>query len=466
MFQEAQIARLEAKISSVDRANQLVGVNSFSRTATSYDERSFERRLAEPTTVSYSALQNINYNQLSSIGRDTSNRDLMHASLDTETSHIGSGEDSQDRPRSEPGAVGELRPGPQVHNYKANENVSGYGETDPESLVGMYLEVKEQTGITTYPHSTNATIDADVSNGNNINSISNSSKIPKASGKMCTKSRNSTPSLRNKPPLNVKSNKLDKANGNAKKSTVMPSCGLPKLKSNTSASSTSHSKSKIATSKVRTTNYYPTNLYAAANAAKANIAKMMKTVDDVYTPSLDYHVSTYIQDISDVADLSDIVPAKNNDTAHASDASDSSNASDHINENQNSQSQVGSHDGSRCSVQSNSNYCEKSVSSLDDYESPGAGMCVSDSNLAVSSNLGTGTASDLEEEKTVEIAGDAASVEKLLSFSQPTPEGDTVHDDNTAHGHSSGGFDEDGDSDSSLEPGMQRAKLFVAVNQG
>ena len=62
-----------------------------------------------------------------------------------------------------------------------------------------------------------------------------------------------------------------------------------------SSSNSNQAKSKVPTSKPKPINYYPANLLSAANTAKANIAKMMKSVEEMYTPTVDHHVSTYIQ---------------------------------------------------------------------------------------------------------------------------------------------------------------------------
>ena len=234
----------------------------------------------------------------------------------------------------------------------------------------------------------------------------------------------------------------------------------------------------------------------------------------MYTPTVDHHVSTYIQDISDVTDLSELHVTKDGegvvDSSESSD--DDNNDNDHGDTNDIRQNKAGYHhdignqqlgngnrhsdinaishgdggsqgngnsnnngyqDSMQSSVQStnnNNNNCidKSTVSSLGNYSTPDVGMCVSDSNLAVSSNPGTGSPSDVDDfddddndEDTPEVARDADSGD---GSGYVEPEVDVfVPEVDTSHGRR---FEEDDDSDSSLEPGMQRAKLFVAINQG
>ena len=234
-FQEAQIARLEARISSADRAQQRqhtdgggfhFGVDG------GMDDASFDRRLAESTSaVSLSALPDRNYNQSCAVRKSSSNMELMqqqqqqqHMSLSADTSHVESIEDSP--PSGGIGAGGAIAIGGPVSGSHSgsqraitgsqfgptgsrdlstimdlSENESrftdsmnesntntyegvyppGGGEivdTGPESLVGMYLEVKGETENTEPSQLHNDSVDPDISN---VSSVSNS-KIPKASG--------------------------------------------------------------------------------------------------------------------------------------------------------------------------------------------------------------------------------------------------------------------------------------------
>ena len=394
-------------------------------------------------------------------------------------------------------------------------------DTGPESLVGMYLEVKGETENVEPSQLHNDSVDPDTSN---VSSVS-SSKIPKASGEQNSKrTKHTGGSKLTKPTMasSAKTNKLMKVNTNVKKPV---SSGLPKPKpkstslsgsSSNSSSNSSQTKSKVPTSKPKPINYYPANLLSAANTAKANIAKMMKSVEEMYTPTVDHHVSTYIQDVSDVTDLSELHVTKDGEDAVDSfeSSDDDNNDNDHFDTNDNRQNKAGYHhdignqqqlgngnhhsdinaishgdggsqgngnsnnngyqDSMQSSVQStnnNNNNCidKSTVSSLGNYSTLDVGMCVSDSNLAVSSNPGTGSPSDVDDfddddendEDTPEVARDAESddgsghVEPEVDVF--VPEVDTSHDRRS---------EEDDDSDSSLEPGMQRAKLFVAINQG
>ena len=574
-MQEAQIARLEARISSADRAQQRqhtdgggfhFGVDG------GMDDASFDRRLAESTSaVSLSALPDRNYNQSCAVRKSSSNMELMqqqqqqqqqqHMSLSADTSQ--SIEDSP--PSGGIGAGGAIAIGGPVsvshsgsqraitgsqfgpHDLSTimdlSENESrftdsmnesntntyegvyppGGGEivgTGPESLVGMYLEVKGETENTEPSQLHNDSVDPDTSN---VSSVSNS-KIPKASrGQDSKRITHTGGSKVTKPTLasSAKTNKLVKVNSNVKKPVAS---GLPKPKpkstslsgsSSNSSSNSSQTKSKVPTSKPKPINYYPANLLSAANTAKANIAKMMKSVEEMYTPTVDHHVSTYIQDISDVTNLSELHVTKDGEgVAYSSESSDDDdNDNDHGDTNDNRQNKAGYHhdivnqqqlgngnhhsdinaishgdggsqgngnsnnngyqDSMQSSVQStnnNNNNCidKSTVSSLGNYSTPDVGMCVSDSNLGVSSNPGTGSPSDVDdfddndnEEDTPEVARDAESED---GSEYVEPEVDVfVPEVDTSHGRRS---EEDDDSDSSLEPGMQRAKLFVAINQG
>ena len=102
-LQEAQIARLEARISSADRAQQRQhtdGVGFHFGVDGGMDDASFDRRLAESTSaVSLSALPDRNYNQSCAVRKSSSNMELMqqqqqHMSLSADTSHVESIEDS------------------------------------------------------------------------------------------------------------------------------------------------------------------------------------------------------------------------------------------------------------------------------------------------------------------------------------------------------------------------------------
>ena len=523
-LQEAQIARLEAKISSADRANQRQQADSgFHRgTPLEYADRSLFRRLAESeSTVSLSALPDGNYNQSCSVRKSSSNIEILQMSLNTDTSQTESLDDrladeaiggpnsgslataSQCRLKDsrDLGTILDLSENETHFTDSVNDNAAGRyqvmypdetADTDPESLVGMFLEVKEQAESAMRPqlHDASAGVeDADLSNDDSMTS-SNSSKLPKAFEGQTSKKGKS--SILSKPTLasRAKTTKVTKqTNSNTRKSSAGSGLPKPKLKTTSVSGSKNQSKSKVPTSKPKSLNYYPENLFAAANTAKANIAKMMKSVDEMYTPSLDYHVSTYIQDISDLADISDMTPSKDTGAAVAANVSDSSDDSDHThakddaqskgeyydnsnhgynnlndfqNSNQGDSNHGNKHDSNRSCVHSsnNNNYIDKStVSSLGNYSTPDVGISVSDSNLAVSSNPGTGSPSDVDDdgEETLEIVRG----ESEHGFEELVPEVELLEDNLTHDRHT----DWD-DSDSSLEPGMQRAKLFVAVNQG
>ena len=538
------------------------------------DDASFDRRLAESTSaISMSALPDRNYNQSCAVRKSSSNIELqqyMPLSVDTSQaesieddgintggaiaiggpvagSHTGSqrtGTGTQFGPTgsrdlstmmdlsenesrfTDSMNESNINTNAAFSEYKAvhspgDEEVS---DTGPESLVGMYLQVKGETEDTAPSQLHNDSVDPDISNDSTISSVSNS-KIPKAPGGQNSKRGKTTGGSKlTKPTLasSAKTNKLMKGNSNAKK-PVTSGLQKPKPKSTSVSGSSSNSssnstqtKSKVPTSKPKPINYYPANLHAAATAAKANIAKMMKSVEEMYTPNLDHHVSTYIQDISDVTDLSELHVTKDaEDAVDSSESSDDDNnhndhgdANDkmlnkanyhHDNGNQQQQLGNGNHpsdintnnhgdsgshgnsngnnncfkDSMESSMQStnnNNNNCidKSTVSSLGNYSTPDVGMCVSDSNLVVSSNPGTGSPSDVDDfdddgndEDTPEVARDADSEDGLEYVESEVDV--FVPELVTSHGRRS---EDDADSDSSLEPGMQRAKLFVAINQG
>ena len=538
------------------------------------DDASFDRRLAVSTsTISLAALPDRNYNQSCAVRKSSSNMELMQLqrmSHSVDTSHAESSEDSPPSggvcgaiaiggpvSGSHTGSQGaitgtgsqfgptgsrdlstimdlsenESRFTDSMNESNTNAVSAGYEaayppggggivDTDPESLVGMYLQVKGEAEDIAPSQQHSDGVDLNVSNDSTVSSLSNS-KIPKASGgQNYKKGKTTSESKLTKPTLasSAKTNKLMKSNSSVKKRAAS---GLPKPKpkstslsgsSSNSSTNSSQNKSKVPTSKPKPINYYPANLLSAANTAKANIAKMMKSVEEMYTPTVDHHVSTYIQDISDVTDLSELHITKDTEgTADLSESfDDDNNDNGNGDTNDNVQNKDGYHhdignrqqlgdsnhlktnshgdgnghdnsngnnngyqDSMQSSVQStnnNNNNCidKSTVSSLGNYSTPDVGMCVSDSNLAVSSNPGTGSPSDVDDfddgdndEDTPEIARDAESED---GTGYVEPEVDVfVPEVDTSHGRRS---EEDDDSDSSLEPGMQRAKLFVAINQG
>ena len=238
-MQEAQIARLEARISSADRAQQRQhtdGVGFHFGVDGGMDDASFDRRLAESTSaVSLSALPDRNYNQSCAVRKSSSNVELMqqqqqqqHMSLSADTSHVESIEDSPSGGTDAGGAIAIGGPVSGSHsgsqraitgsqfgptgsrdlstimdlsenesrftdsmnesNNNTNEGVypPGGGEivdTGSESLVGMYLEVKGETENTKPLLLHNDSVDPDTSN---VSSVSNS-RIPKASRRTGTR---------------------------------------------------------------------------------------------------------------------------------------------------------------------------------------------------------------------------------------------------------------------------------------
>ncbi len=312
------------------------------------------------------------------------------------------------------------------NNVAELDSILNQESAESNSLVGMYLEVREENG--------NAG-NSDLSIGVTGVPKRKESKIPKVADK--TGNRVVQPE-RNPGTLSA-----------AARTKIPPKRNTAERTRPKNRSLDNRCKPKIPTSKPRPINYYPARVYAAAEEAKANIAKMMKSVDDAFVPTLDADISTYIQNVSDVSDA--VQNPGREDSCSDSEADDVPQQSD---KTESSRTHEDHQDSSI-------HYDKSMTSSLDGYETPGAGMVVSDSNLVVSSNPGTGTPSDVDDDEEEEtshpvVSSTSQSVEQLLG-SRPNEERVSGSGDQRG---------DDADSDSSLEPGMQRAKLFVAINQG
>ncbi len=329
-----------------------------------------------------------------------------------------------------------------AHNESNNNNEASPGEcnTDPESLVGMYLEVRQQTGNTVYSLNADTSNHVDTAKGSSSASenVGFSSRIP-GKGRIMV-SHASVPTLASM----AKSKKSDIANGNDSRKVRV------KVRSS-SFSDKAKPKSKIPTSKPKPISSYPAKLCAAVDEAKANIAKMMRSVEEGFPSPLDQDVSTYIQNVSDV---SDIATLKRDPTDELSDED-----SDLDNDCPKSQA---TYEGYQSSAPSGNHYeTAKSVSSLEGYETPAAGMSVSDSNLMLSSNPGTGSPSDVEDDDD-----ESAPQRRGSRDSGSRGSRDSRRSESAEQLLGAAAASQRSGSDSSLEPGMQRAKLFVAINQG